>query len=204
MDFEIRKDRNRQGRKPLTRERAAYFQLMEQGYSAREAARIVGIDRRTGKKWRNGHKRGRKAVPPIYQDLGHASGAAEDLEAPSCGPSRLLQERDRTHIADRLREKACDYCNLRNHATRVSREAVLIRGPMGVLGPLSVRPGDLVGRLAVSTTVYVHLTGTVDHRDVFLSESQKERSNRLCLCVSRAVASGSGSGDPAVLSLRLT
>jgi IS30 family transposase len=44
MDFEIRKDRKSQGRKPLTRERAAYFQLMEQGYSTREAARIVGID----------------------------------------------------------------------------------------------------------------------------------------------------------------
>ncbi|WP_456302563.1 IS30 family transposase [Streptomyces tendae] len=106
MDFEIRKDRNRQGRKPLTRERAAYFQLMEQGYSTREAARIVGIDRRTGKKWRNGHKRGRKVVPPIYQEHGHASVAAEDLEAPPCGPSRYLQEHDRIHIADRLREKA--------------------------------------------------------------------------------------------------
>ncbi|MGV9915608.1 IS30 family transposase [Streptomyces tendae] len=106
MDFEIRKDRNRQGRKPLTRERAAYFQLMEQGYSTREAARIVGIDRRTGKKWRNGHKRGRKVVPPIYQEHGHASVAAEDPEAPPCGPSRYLQEHDRIHIADRLREKA--------------------------------------------------------------------------------------------------
>ncbi|MFD7568895.1 IS30 family transposase [Streptomyces tendae] len=79
---------------------------MEQGYSTREAARIVGIDRRTGKKWRNGHKRGRKVVPPIYQEHGHASVAAEDLEAPPCGPSRYLQEHDRIHIADRLREKA--------------------------------------------------------------------------------------------------
>ncbi|MFS4110082.1 PDR/VanB family oxidoreductase [Streptomyces sp. PD-S100-1] len=47
-------------------------------------------------------------------------------------------------------------------------------------------------------------TGIIDHRDVFLSESQKERSNRLCLCVARAVTSDSGSADPAVLSLRLT
>ncbi|MET9594485.1 PDR/VanB family oxidoreductase [Streptomyces sp. NPDC006516] len=47
-------------------------------------------------------------------------------------------------------------------------------------------------------------TGTVDHRDVFLSEAQKERSDKLCLCVSRAAAAHSGSDTPAVLSLRLT
>ncbi|MDA3644118.1 PDR/VanB family oxidoreductase [Saccharopolyspora indica] len=60
------------------------------------------------------------------------------------------------------------------------------------------------GECGLCLAKVVDATGTIDHRDVFLSESQKERSNRLCLCVSRAVASGSGSGDPAVLSLRLT
>ncbi|MET4640672.1 hypothetical protein ABID95_000372 [Streptomyces atratus] len=50
MDFEMRKDRGPRGRKWLTRERAAYFQLVQQGDSSREACRIVGIDRRTGKK----------------------------------------------------------------------------------------------------------------------------------------------------------
>jgi transposase, IS30 family len=97
MDFEIRKDRGPQGRRKLTRERAAYFELMQQGYSSREACRIVGIDVRTGKKWRNGshaHIGKKKAAPPIYQ------------EAPPSGPSRYLCEADRIHIADRLREKA--------------------------------------------------------------------------------------------------
>ncbi|MFI1825484.1 acyl-CoA dehydrogenase family protein [Streptomyces sp. NPDC020412] len=42
MDFEIRKNRTSRGPEPLLRERAAYFPLMEQGYSTREAARIVG------------------------------------------------------------------------------------------------------------------------------------------------------------------
>ncbi|MGW3186223.1 IS30 family transposase [Kitasatospora sp. NPDC001119] len=96
MDFEIREDRHKKGRR-LTRERAAYFQLMQQGYSSREACRIVGINRRTGKRWRNGwHSppNGRKPVPPIH------------VEAPACGPSRYLQEEDRLHIADRLREGA--------------------------------------------------------------------------------------------------
>lgn len=98
MDFEIRKDRKPQGRKKLTLERAAYFQLMQQGYSSREACRIVGIDVRTGKKWRNGrhaHKGREKAAPPIYQEA-----------PPSSGLSRYLGEADRIHIADRLREKA--------------------------------------------------------------------------------------------------
>lgn len=97
MDFEIRKDRGPQGRRKLTRERAAYFQLMQQGYSSREACRIVGIDRRTGKKWRNGshaHIGKKKATPPVHQ------------EASPSGPSRYLREADRIHIADRLREKA--------------------------------------------------------------------------------------------------
>ncbi|GAA1159837.1 IS30 family transposase [Streptomyces javensis] len=97
MDFEIRKDRTRpQGRKKLTREREAYSRLMRQGVSNREACGIVGIDERTGQKWRNGrHAYGnRKALPPISV-----------VAAPS-GPSRYLREADRIHIADRLREKA--------------------------------------------------------------------------------------------------
>ena len=67
MDFEIREDRKPQGRKKLTREREAYFQLMQQGVSNKEACRIVGINLRTGKRWRNGRNpSGRnKAAPPI-------------------------------------------------------------------------------------------------------------------------------------------
>jgi vanillate O-demethylase ferredoxin subunit len=60
------------------------------------------------------------------------------------------------------------------------------------------------GECGLCLAKVVDSTGTIDHRDVFLSESQKERSNRLCLCVSRAVTSDNGSGAPAVLSLRLT
>ncbi|MFI1308545.1 IS30 family transposase [Streptomyces sioyaensis] len=97
MDFEIRKDRTPQGPRKLNREREAYFRLMQQGFSNREACRIVGIDERTGQKWRNGRRptgSQRKALLPL--------GAAAE---PS-GPSRYLREADRIHIADRLREKA--------------------------------------------------------------------------------------------------
>jgi transposase, IS30 family len=94
MDFEIRKDRGSTGRRPLTRERAAYFALMSQGYSSAQACDLVGVNRRTGKVWRNGHHapgKGKTPKPPIYQPA-VASG----------GPSRYLQEADRVHIADSL------------------------------------------------------------------------------------------------------
>ncbi|MFF5339079.1 IS30 family transposase [Streptomyces sp. NPDC013181] len=70
---------------------------MQQGYSSREACRIVGIDTRTGRKWLYGRRptgTQRKALAPL--------GAV----AASSGPSRYLCEADRIHIADRLREKA--------------------------------------------------------------------------------------------------
>ncbi|MFE9359569.1 IS30 family transposase [Streptomyces olivaceoviridis] len=70
---------------------------MQQGYSNREACRIVGVNPRTGKVWRNGrhaHKGLAKARPPVYR------------EPSSPGPGRYLRESERIHIADRLREKA--------------------------------------------------------------------------------------------------
>ncbi|MET8539589.1 IS30 family transposase [Kitasatospora sp. NPDC004799] len=96
MDFEIREDRTAQGPVRLSRERAAYSRLMQQGYSNAEACRIVGIDQRTGRKWRNGRgaDRRQKAAPPIHSVV------------PPSGVSRYLGEDERIHIADRLREKA--------------------------------------------------------------------------------------------------
>ncbi|WP_442813242.1 IS30 family transposase [Streptomyces sp. NBC_01244] len=96
MDFKIRENRGPGGGGRLTREREAYSRLMQQGYSNREACRIVGINLRTGKRWRNGWHSppSGKPKPPIT------------VEASASGVSRYLREEDRIHIADRLREKA--------------------------------------------------------------------------------------------------
>uniref|UniRef100_UPI003899B79E IS30 family transposase n=1 Tax=Streptomyces kebangsaanensis TaxID=864058 RepID=UPI003899B79E len=69
---------------------------MQQGLSNKEACRIVGINEKTGRRWRNGRSadRRQKAAPPIH------------LVVPPSGPSRYLREEERIHIADRLREKA--------------------------------------------------------------------------------------------------
>lgn len=60
------------------------------------------------------------------------------------------------------------------------------------------------GECGLCLAKVVEATGTIDHRDVFLSEPQKERSSRLCLCVSRAVATDNNPEDPAVLTLHLS
>ena len=135
MDFEIRKDRRPHGRRKLTAERAAYFQLMREGYSSREACRIVGVNRRIGKKWRNGigSTAGRNEVPPARRPVAVRSGC-----------SRYLEEADRVHIADRLGayvasglthvHRALDHPRwrpLRRRARRCLRRPRAVRGHRG-------------------------------------------------------------------------
>ncbi|MDO3651311.1 IS30 family transposase [Nocardia mangyaensis] len=61
-----------------------------------DAAKLVGINPRTGKRWRNGRRPSgkNKAAPPARPVV------------PPCGASRYLRETDRIYIADRLRERA--------------------------------------------------------------------------------------------------
>lgn len=96
MEFEIRDRSVNRGRRSLIEERRVYLLLMQQGVSSAEACRIVGINSRTGKRWRNGRapSSGHTGAPPIT------------TVAPPPGPSRYLRESDRIHIADRLRDRA--------------------------------------------------------------------------------------------------
>ncbi|UQX02959.1 IS30 family transposase [Streptomyces sp. RerS4] len=96
MDFKIREIRTAQGPKKLLRERETYFRLMQQGFSNEHACQIVGINAKTGRRWRNGRRadRKQKAAPPVRPVV------------PPSGASRYLREDERIYIADRLREKA--------------------------------------------------------------------------------------------------
>jgi len=96
MDFKIREIRTAQGPKKLLHERETYFQLMQQGFSNNQACMIVGVNSKTGRRWRNGRNadRKQKAAPPVRPVV------------PPSGPSRYLREDERIYIADRLREKA--------------------------------------------------------------------------------------------------
>jgi IS30 family transposase len=70
---------------------------MRQGYSNTQACRIVGVDRRTGQKWRNGRR-------PTGTQRTWMQPMRIAPEPSRTG--RYLCEAERIHIADRLREKA--------------------------------------------------------------------------------------------------
>lgn len=89
-EFEIRSDRQQsRGRRPLIREREEYFRLMEQGVSSRQACRMVGINRQTGKRWRNGRTETKQRLRAVVPPAGVAG--------------RYLTAAERVYIADRLR-----------------------------------------------------------------------------------------------------
>ena len=165
MDFEIRMDRSPHGKR-LVRERAAYLDLVQRGVSSKEACRIVGINPRTGKQWRNGRNRsrGHRAVAPITRPL-----------APPGGPSRFLREDERIHIADRLREHA----TIRAIATELGRAPSTISRevrrnahvPSGVYRPHAAqaradarRPRPKVGKLATNPLLRQAVQDGLDQR----------------------------------------
>jgi transposase, IS30 family len=96
MGFEVRDRSVRHDGRRLTRERAAYLALVDEGVSSKEACRVVGVNTRTGQRWRNGR-----------MPSGRHTGAAPiTAPAPVVVRGRFLNEDDRIHIADRWREKA--------------------------------------------------------------------------------------------------
>jgi IS30 family transposase len=96
MEFEIRDRSVNRGRRRLTRERETYLALVRRGVSSREACGIVGINVRTGKRWRNGRN-----------PTGSEAGASPITSAaPSVVRGRFLNEDERVVIADRRRTGA--------------------------------------------------------------------------------------------------
>src|SRR6266550_4955649 len=91
--------RGRPGRAPQAEKREQFARLIAQGFSNSEACRIVGINRRTGKRWRHGRtvttRDGRKLhYAPV-------AGAGRREISP-----RYLSEDERIRIADLRRAGA--------------------------------------------------------------------------------------------------
>jgi transposase, IS30 family len=91
------------GALPQAEKREQFTRLIAQGYNNSEACRVVGINRRTGKRWRHGRtittRDGRKLhyPPVIVRGAGRRAGEISD---------RYLSEEERVRIADLQRAGA--------------------------------------------------------------------------------------------------
>lgn len=106
---------------------------MQQGVSNNDACRIVGINPKTGRRWRNGRRpSGRnKAAPPV-----------RPVVPPSASSVRYLREEEQIYIADRLREKAsvrASAAELGRSPSTISREIRRNR-TVGTRGQCHYRP----------------------------------------------------------------
>ena len=77
--------------------RAHYVELLNQGMNFTQAARMVGVSKRTGKTWRNGRTRstGRNEQPLV-------DWYRHDMDQPKPISTRYLSQSERIGIADRL------------------------------------------------------------------------------------------------------
>ncbi|WP_222936510.1 PDR/VanB family oxidoreductase [Streptomonospora sp. PA3] len=158
------------------------------------------------------------AVDDLVAGIARAPAAAA-TELYMCGPIGLMDAVSRSWAAHGLpatnlrfetfgssgRHPAEEF---RVHLPRLNRE-ITVAADTTILDALEAAGVDTLsdcrkGECGLCLAKVVDSRGTIDHRDVFLSESQKERSTSLCLCVSRAVAPAGDPAGPAVLSLHLT
>ncbi|WP_412098865.1 IS30 family transposase [Micromonospora sp. BRA006-A] len=163
--FEIRGDRRPQGPKKLRAERQAYLDLVARGVSTSEACRLVGINRRTGHRWRYGRtsqmKAGQQGVPPAAR--------------PFAVSDRFLSQAERIVIADRLREgasQAAIAAELRRSPGTVSREIRRNRHPgSGDYRPYAAqqradsrRPRPKIGKIAACPALREHVQAMLDRK----------------------------------------
>ena len=155
-------------------------------------------------------------MPDLVGDIAAAPNAAP-TELYMCGPIGLMDA-----IRANWTEHGLPETNLRfetfGSSGRFGAEEFLVRLPQfdrevvvasdtSILDALDAAGVDTLsdcrkGECGLCLAKIVEVDGTIDHRDVFLSEAQKQRCTNLCLCVSRAVAGSAG--DRATVTLHLT
>ena len=134
---------------------------------------------------------------------------APGTELYMCGPIRLMDAVRRAWL-----ERELDATDLRfetfgnsgwhdaqEFTVRIPRLGIETRvGPrQSMLEALESAGADMMfdcrkGECGLCEVRVLHLDGDIDHRDVFYSERQKDARGKICCCVSRVVASGTGRG----------
>ncbi len=96
----------------MTEKRARFVALIRQGVSSSEACRLVGVNRKTGTRWRYGRTIRNTVGEPVHYP-------AVTIKPASPRSSRYLSLDERTVIADLRRER----CGVREIARRIGRAA---------------------------------------------------------------------------------
>ena len=96
----------------MTEKRARFVALIRQGVSNSEACRLVGVNRKTGTRWRYGRTIRNTVGEPVHYP-------AVTIKPASPRSSRYLSLDERTVIADLRRER----CGVREIARRIGRAA---------------------------------------------------------------------------------
>ncbi|WP_092808260.1 PDR/VanB family oxidoreductase [Rhodococcus globerulus] len=132
-------------------------------------------------------------------------GAEVDAEFYMCGPIRLMDAVRRVWTQRGLPLPNLRYETFGNSGWFQAEEFTVRVPGLGietVVGPgdslldaLEKAGADMMfdcrkGECGLCQVEVVDADGTVDHRDVFFSEQEKRRSNKLCACVSRVARSG--------------
>ncbi|MFC7341100.1 PDR/VanB family oxidoreductase [Saccharopolyspora griseoalba] len=200
------------------RRRGVDYELVLVGRSRRVMAYLDELGAEHGDRLRvhASDEGARLSVPDLIGEIAAAPNAAT-TELYTCGPIGLMDA-----IRSSWAEHALPPTNLRfetfGSSGRFDAEEFLVRLPQldrevvvapdtSILDALNAAGVDALsdcrkGECGLCLAKVVEADGTIDHRDVFLSEAQKQRSTELCLCVSRAVAGSTG--DRASVTLHLT
>ena len=181
--------------------RGEKFRLYYCGRSRREMAFLLELFERLGDR-----------LEIFAADEGHRlniaeaiAGLARDTELYLCGPMRLLDAARQAWAgagrpATLLRYET--FANSGRHAperfwVRVPSHGVEIVVPENktMLDALNEAGVEVMwdclrGECGLCAVDIVEVNGEIDHRDVFLSDHQKQENTKLCTCVSRAFGGG--------------
>jgi IS30 family transposase len=161
--FEIRGDRRPQGRVRLVAEREAYWALVQQGVGTREACRQVGVDRKSGYRWRQ-----EMAAGLDGRQVALGGGVPREVSA------RFLSPAERMVIADRWREgmsQAAIAAMLGRSRSTICRELARNADSDGGYRPYAAqaraearRPRPKLGKLAGDSLLRRLVQGMLEHR----------------------------------------
>lgn len=189
-----------------TRERMPYLSALETVHGERLDANITA-------------ERGRLSVAELVKET------PAEAELYMCGPIRLMEELKREWQRAGRDLTALRYETFGNSGWFASEEfevtvpkygvTTTVRSNESMLEALERAGVEVMfdcrrGECGLCEARVVALEGRIDHRDVFYSERQKAPNNKLCCCVSRAVADAAQvtekgiSGGRARLSIELS